>query len=47
MGKFIKAVRRGGQVELNIIRGDVEETTFASYGKIVFELFYRADLSVY
>lgn len=45
MGKFIDRVRSEGQVELWVIEGDVEDTEFGKYGKLVFELFYRADLS--
>lgn len=45
MGKFIDKVRSEGQVELCVIEGDVDDTEFGRYGKLVFELFYRADLS--
>lgn len=44
-GKFVDRVRRDGTVELFVITGDVEETAFGKWGKIVFELFYRVDLS--
>ena len=33
------------QVELVVIKGDVGESSFGQYGKIVFELFYRVDLA--
>ena len=45
MAKFVAAVQAEGNVELNIIRGDVADTDFGRYGMIVFELFYRVDLS--
>lgn len=45
MGKFIKKVREDGQVELHVIEGDVADSEFGRYGSIVFELFYRLDLS--
>lgn len=45
MGKFISRVRQDGQVELHVIRGDVSDTEFGRYGSLVFELFYRLDLS--
>merc|ERR1712032_389208 len=45
MGKFIERVRSDGQVELHVIEGDVDDTEFGKYGKLVFELFYRADLN--
>lgn len=47
MGKFIKKARSDGQIELWVIHGEVENTAFGKYGKLVFELFYRADLSMY
>ena len=43
--KFVDRVRADGQVEMYVILGDVEGTDFGKYGKIVFEMFYRADLS--
>lgn len=43
--KFIDRVRKDGQVEMCVITGDVEKSTFGQYGKLVFELFYRCDLS--
>lgn len=46
MGKFIQKARADGQIELWVINGDVENTDFGKYGKLVFELFYRADLSM-
>jgi hypothetical protein len=46
---FIAKVQRDGEVELNIIRGDLTEMGDFSElaGGIVFELFYRMDLSVF
>jgi len=45
MKKFIDRARADGSVELHVIRGDVDEAgTFAGFGKLVFELFYRCDL---
>lgn len=45
MGKFVDRCRADGAVELHVIRGDVEETEFGCFGKIVFEMFYRVDLT--
>ena len=45
MRKFIDRARKDGQVELHVIRGDVSDTDFGRYGSLVFELFYRLDLS--
>lgn len=45
MKKFVERVRADGQVELNVIKGDVGESQFGKYGSLVFELFYRCDLS--
>ena len=45
MGKFIHRARADGQVELHVIEGDVADSQFGRYGSIVFELFYRVDLS--
>ena len=45
MGKFINRVQQDGQVELHVIRGDVADTEFGRFGALVFELFYRVDLS--
>jgi len=45
-GKFVDRVRKDGSVELWVITGDVDDTEFGRYGKIVFELFYRMDLSI-
>ena len=42
--KFIDRARKDGQVELNVIRGDVATTEFGKHGSLVFELFYRVDL---
>jgi hypothetical protein len=43
--KFIDRCRKDGQVELNVITGDVANTEFGKFGSLVFELFYRVDLS--
>lgn len=43
--KFIDRVRKDGQVELNVIEGKTEDSDFGKYGNLVFELFYRIDLS--
>ena len=45
MKKFVDRVRKDGQVELHVITGDVSGTEFGKYGSLVFELFYRVDLS--
>lgn len=45
--KFIDRARADGQVELVVISGDVENTEFGKYGKLVFELFYRVDLTTF
>lgn len=45
--KFIDRARSDGQVELWVIKGDVDDTEFGQYGKLVFELFYRADLDAF
>lgn len=47
MSKFINKAREDGQVELAVIKGDDEAKmgAFAQYGKIVFEMFYRVDLT--
>ena len=47
MKKFIHKAREDGAVELNVIKGDITVDTgdFGRYGNIVFELFYRVDLS--
>ena len=42
--KFIERCRKDGQVELNVITGDVEKCDFGRFGSMVFELFYRVDL---
>lgn len=47
MKKFVDRVRKDGQVELWEIKGDVEDTDFGKYGKLVFELYYRVDLSTF
>ncbi|KOO31795.1 hypothetical protein Ctob_015586 [Chrysochromulina tobinii] len=45
MGKFIAKARADGSVELHVVRGEVDPASeFAKMGKLVFELFYRADL---
>eukprot|EP01063_Lacrimia_lanifica_P022646 TRINITY_DN30182_c0_g1_i1.p1 TRINITY_DN30182_c0_g1~~TRINITY_DN30182_c0_g1_i1.p1 ORF type:complete len:341 (+),score=118.75 TRINITY_DN30182_c0_g1_i1:52-1074(+) len=46
-GKFINAVRKEGGVELWEIKGDVDNTDFGKYNKIVFEMFYRVDLTTF
>lgn len=43
--KFIDRCRKDGQVELNVITGDVSDTEFGKFGSLVFELFYRVDLA--
>jgi hypothetical protein len=47
MGKFIKKCKEDGAVECVVITGDDERAmgAFADHGKIVFEMFYRVDLS--
>ena len=47
MAKFINKVREDGAVELAVIKGDDagKMGAFAEYGKIVFEMFYRVDLT--
>lgn len=45
--KFIESARADGEVELCVISGNIEGTDFGKFGGIVFELFYRADLSVF
>ena len=48
MGKFINKCKEDGAVECVVIRGDDETkmgACFAQYGKIVFEMFYRVDLT--
>ena len=47
MGKFINKCKEDGAVECVVIRGDDETKmgAFAQYGKIVFEMFYRVDLT--
>ena len=45
MKKFIDRCRKDGQVELNVITGDVAATTeFGKFGSLVFELYYRVNL---
>ena len=43
--KFINVAKRDGAVEVWVVRGNVDESEFGRHGKIVFELFYRCDLS--
>lgn len=43
--KFIANVRAEGAVELNVIEGDISGSRLEEYGGVVFELFYRVDLS--
>jgi hypothetical protein len=47
MTKFINKAREEGAVELCVIKGDDagKMGAFADYGKIVFEMFYRVDLT--
>ena len=46
--KFIDAVRKEGSIEVTVIGGVLEELgEFGKYGGLVFELFYRADLSAF
>lgn len=47
MRKFIAKAKEDGQVEVCIIEGDDESKmgAFAQYGKLVFEMFYRCDLT--
>mmetsp|Transcript_7845 Transcript_7845/g.19466 ORF Transcript_7845/g.19466 Transcript_7845/m.19466 type:complete len:335 (+) Transcript_7845:85-1089(+) len=45
MVKFIDYVKKDNAVELCVIAGPIENTLFGQYGGLVFELFYRADLS--
>ena len=45
MTKFIDRVRKDGQVELIVIQGDTSKSEFGKWGNLVFELFYRVDLS--
>jgi len=45
---FIDRIREDGDaVEMHVISGDIEDSEFGKFGGIVFELFYRADLSVF
>ena len=44
---FIARCQADGEVEMHIIRGNVDDSDFGKYGGVVFELFYRADLSVF
>ena len=47
MRKFIAKAKEDGQVEVCVIEGDDESKmgAFAQYGKLVFEMFYRCDLT--
>ena len=47
MKKFIAKAKEDGQVEVCVIEGDDESKmgAFAQYGKLVFEMFYRCDLT--
>ena len=48
MQKFINRVREDGGVEVVVIRGDLASTgSFGDMGGIVFQLYYRADLSAF
>mmetsp|Transcript_9435 Transcript_9435/g.11312 ORF Transcript_9435/g.11312 Transcript_9435/m.11312 type:complete len:340 (-) Transcript_9435:103-1122(-) len=45
---FIQNLKRdGGDVELYVINGEIEGSKFSDYGGIVFEMFYRVDLSLF
>jgi hypothetical protein len=44
---FIDKCREEGGVEMFVIDGDISESEFGRYGGIVFELFYRTELSVF
>ena len=45
--KFIEGCLADGEVEPFVVAGDVDQTDFGKYGGIVFELFYRTDLSAF
>ena len=47
MKKFIAKAKEDGQVEVCVIKGEDESKmgAFAQYGKLVFEMFYRCDLT--
>eukprot|EP00854_Cymbomonas_tetramitiformis_P002150 gene2150-2855_t len=45
MKKFVDRVRSDGQVEIFVIAGDVTDSDFGRFGSLVFELFYRVDLT--
>eukprot|EP00288_Rhodomonas_lens_P018798 CAMPEP_0177696976 /NCGR_PEP_ID=MMETSP0484_2-20121128/4266_1 /TAXON_ID=354590 /ORGANISM="Rhodomonas lens, Strain RHODO" /LENGTH=333 /DNA_ID=CAMNT_0019207981 /DNA_START=37 /DNA_END=1038 /DNA_ORIENTATION=+ len=48
MGKFIDFVRNDGSIEMIVVSGPLEELgKFGEFGGLVFELFYRADLSAF
>ena len=44
---FINRCREDGEVEMHVVSGNIDDSDFGQYGGIVFELFYRADLSVF
>jgi len=44
---FIDKCREEGGVEMFVIDGNIDESEFGRYGGIVFELFYRTELSVF
>lgn len=44
---FIEKCKEDESIELFVIDGDIEDSDFGRFGGIVFELFYRADLSVF
>jgi len=47
-GKFVQKMNEeGGDVEMIVIKGDIEGTLFGDHGGIVFEMFYRADLDMF
>ena len=48
MKKFIDAVSADGGIEVVVVSGDLEQLgDFGKYGGLVFELFYRADLTTF
>jgi len=48
MAKFAARAKSDGMVEVHVIKGDLADLgDFGSYGGIVFELFYRVDLSTF
>jgi hypothetical protein len=46
--KFINGVRaEGGGIEMHVVCGAPEDSQFMQMGGVVFELHYRADLTVF